>query len=477
MPAVEGALAIAALLLAAVVAPASGPAAQDAMGPPVVDVRDFGARGDGASDDTDALRAAFLAVPASGGTVLIPPGTYVVDPRGGTRPMNVVGAHTTAVGVPGASTLKLRDGVYAIHDGGMLLRNRDATRGDAGITLRGLGFDGNDRGNLGRQGRAESLVRCTRCRELVIEDCRFVDAKYHAIATILGSDLTIRRNRFYRVSQTEHAGDAVQLNGPAGAVVSDNVVENTDEGIFCQHENDPSPPARDWVVAGNRLLNLPAAAECTGAGVPFACCRGRGVGVTACTAGDPSGCLCAAGVSTGSGIGVLALGARVTDNALVRVGQLSVQGLRAAGGFATRDVLVASNRLIDLAWNAPLSGSGGIAIVATDAAVDGVTVRDNRVDHTRDAGIRLASAGGALRRVEVGRNVVSASCTAHAPCGGISVESAAAAAVTQVTIARNAVAGSRAAAIRVDGPAAVELVDNTTTGNAQGTVRTARGRR
>jgi polygalacturonase len=457
MTALGRTIAAAAFLIAA-----CGTACAGAMGPPVIDVRAFGARGDGVSDDTDALRAAFAAVPAAGGTVIVPPGTYLVDPRGGARAMNLVGAHTAVIGAAGASTLKLADRVYAIHDGGMLLRNRDAVRGDAGITLRGLGFDGNDRGNLGRDGRAESLVRCTRCRDLLIEDCRFLDSKYHAIATILGSDVVIRGNRFFRVSQTAHAGDAVQLNGPAGAIASDNVVENGDEGIFCQHENDPATPARDCVIERNRIVNLPPAAACTGAGAPFACCTGRGTGHARCTVDDPSGCLCAAGASTGSAIGVLAFGARVADNVLVRVGQISVQGLRAAGGFPTRDVLVAKNRLLDLAWNARLTGSGGIAIVAADAPVARVTVRDNRVDHTRDAGIRLASGRASLSAVEVGDNVVNATCTAHAPCGGIHLETEdAGARITNVTIARNALDDSRSAAIRVEGPAdGVTLVGN-----------------
>jgi hypothetical protein len=147
---------------------------------------------------------------------------------------------------------------------------------------------------------------------------------------------------------------------------------------------------------------------------------------------------------------------------LIRVGQLSVQGLLAAGGFPTRDVLIAKNRLLDLAWNRRLSGSGGIAIVAADAPVTGVTVRDNRVDHTRDAGIRLASARAALRRVAVVDNVVSASCTAQAPCGGVFLATAAASSsITEVTIARNTVAASRASGIRLEGPAAgVQLIAN-----------------
>jgi hypothetical protein len=276
----------------------------------------------------------------------------------------------------------------------------------------------------------------------VVEDCTFVDAKYHGIATILGSDVLVRRNRFFRISQTEHAGDAVQLNGPERATVVDNLVENADEGIFCQHENDPPTPARDCVLARNRIQNHPAGGACKAAGVPFPCCTGSGAGHDTCTLADPSGCLCAAGASTGSGLGVLAFGARVTDNVLIRVGQLSVQGLAAAGGFPT-----------------------------ADAPVSRVTVRDNRVDHTRDAGIRLASASAALRQVEVGDNVVTASCTAQTACGGIFLETdGARSAITAVTIGHNAVGGSRSSAIRLEGPATgVQLIANVLRdGNAGG---------
>jgi hypothetical protein len=46
-----------------------------------VDVRSFGARGDGVADDTAAIRAAIAAVP-DGGTVLIPAGTFRVTGTG-----------------------------------------------------------------------------------------------------------------------------------------------------------------------------------------------------------------------------------------------------------------------------------------------------------------------------------------------------------------------------------------------------------
>ncbi len=45
---------------------------------PFVDVRDFGATGDGATDDTSFIQAALDAVPANGGIVYFPNGTYKV---------------------------------------------------------------------------------------------------------------------------------------------------------------------------------------------------------------------------------------------------------------------------------------------------------------------------------------------------------------------------------------------------------------
>lgn len=45
----------------------------------VINVRDKGAKGDGVHDDTSAIQAAIDALPASGGTVMVPPGNYLID--------------------------------------------------------------------------------------------------------------------------------------------------------------------------------------------------------------------------------------------------------------------------------------------------------------------------------------------------------------------------------------------------------------
>lgn len=48
-------------------------------GRPWLDVRAFGAVGDGVTDDTTAIQNALNAVPAGGGTVYFPPGTYLIS--------------------------------------------------------------------------------------------------------------------------------------------------------------------------------------------------------------------------------------------------------------------------------------------------------------------------------------------------------------------------------------------------------------
>lgn len=47
--------------------------------PLVVNVRDKGAKGDGRTDDTESIQAAIDEVGGTGGTVLVPAGTYMVD--------------------------------------------------------------------------------------------------------------------------------------------------------------------------------------------------------------------------------------------------------------------------------------------------------------------------------------------------------------------------------------------------------------
>jgi hypothetical protein len=60
----------------------------------VVNVKDFGAVGDGVADDTAAIQAAFNFIPASGGEVIIPKGTYIISStlNISNKPISIFGA-------------------------------------------------------------------------------------------------------------------------------------------------------------------------------------------------------------------------------------------------------------------------------------------------------------------------------------------------------------------------------------------------
>jgi hypothetical protein len=58
-----------------------------------LNVKSFGAVGDGATDDTAAFTAALAALPSGGGTIQIPPGSYKLSTVNVNKPVHFQGAH------------------------------------------------------------------------------------------------------------------------------------------------------------------------------------------------------------------------------------------------------------------------------------------------------------------------------------------------------------------------------------------------
>lgn len=105
------------------------------FGARTVDVRRFGALGDGRSDDRRAIQAAIDSLAAAGGgTVTFPAGTYVVSRAGTSAVAVTLKSGIRLQGAGRASVLKLADG-----SGGHLV---DVTR-EQNCALRSLVLDGN----------------------------------------------------------------------------------------------------------------------------------------------------------------------------------------------------------------------------------------------------------------------------------------------------------------------------------------------
>jgi hypothetical protein len=163
-----------------------------ALNLPVANVRDFGATGDGTTDDTAAIAAASLSLRTTGGTLYFPKGTYLVrettdldgipwgvDAYGsdqlGPRPMMQVFSNMVIAGDGmGASIIKAKStaGVNP-----MIHLNTASN-----VVFRDLTLDGNkSRFGPPYGGEAEGIDTKDDCRQLYIERCQFKNFPHESI--------------------------------------------------------------------------------------------------------------------------------------------------------------------------------------------------------------------------------------------------------------------------------------------------------
>ncbi|KAB8313987.1 hypothetical protein SD81_040215 [Tolypothrix campylonemoides VB511288] len=276
---------------------APGAAAARARGSTVLDVRRFGAKGDGIADDTAAFQRAIDALPEAGGTVRVPDGDYRIDPLRSVRLRSRMhlqlapGARLHAI--PNAAERAYVLNAHGVRDveisGGRILGERHrhlGTRGEwghglmvrgcTGVTVRDLRIDdcwgdGISIGGIDApKGRA-----ATPSRDVVVQRVRCIGNRRQG--------LTIGRSQRVRVSDCEFADTGgtppaagIDVEPDAGHVASDVRIErchvhgNAGPGIQfykrvrgavvadCTIENNRGPgllllEATDIMLVGNRV--------------------------------------------------------------------------------------------------------------------------------------------------------------------------------------------------------------------------------
>lgn len=131
------------------------PANRSVGGPPRLDVRDFGARGDGLTDDTAAIQRAIDTAPAGAVMVVIPDGVYLIDAL-----RSVVLRDDLTLELSAGATLRAIPNAavrYAI-----LLARDSKNLVVRGGTLQGERYE--HRGTSGEWGMGVHLLGCTNVR-------------------------------------------------------------------------------------------------------------------------------------------------------------------------------------------------------------------------------------------------------------------------------------------------------------------------
>lgn len=100
--------------------------------PALLNIKDYGAVGDGSTDDTLAIQAALNAASSSRAGVLIPEGTYIVDPSVSISLYE--GSYLTGVGI--GSVIKIKNNSNVLNN---LIKAENVNR----VTLKDFDIDGN----------------------------------------------------------------------------------------------------------------------------------------------------------------------------------------------------------------------------------------------------------------------------------------------------------------------------------------------
>ena len=321
----------------------------------IANVRDFHAVGDGATDDTAAVKQALAAALRSKGTVYFPPGTYLIGET-------LTVTDTVAFAGSGwGSILALKDGVRRIM---ILVQGASPSGETVGFQASNLVLDGNRGGQLDA-----GLLQINSAVGFVVDH------------------LWIRNGGRPGESRSQGvAGVSVAVKSLASTVASRGVVTNslieatTKPGVVW------STHATDGLVSGNVIRGLRgnSLTPC------LAVSEGRNVSVTGNSVSECEG----AGISIANGgHNVAPLHVIVANNHVYANGTGAVEG----NGIQVVNAFPDRNAFVEIIGNIVYENHGasdGYGIMVQN--VDHAVVNGNIVRHNKRSGIVLYNVRGAL---------------------------------------------------------------------------------
>ena len=198
-----------------------------------INVKQYGAAGDGKTDDTAAIQAAIDAAPLAGATVQFPPGTYLVAP--GKTTGITIRSNLRLAGAGADSVLKIKD---HLGDWQRLLSPKNLNDSVENVTVEDLSFDANilnnpeSRINETQDPTYQTFIHITAGRNLHVQRCRF--APYSGVWAVSFVGQTIRdcsvTDSYFRFvmrdSNPDYDNSAVYIEG-RNYIFSGNRFEST----------------------------------------------------------------------------------------------------------------------------------------------------------------------------------------------------------------------------------------------------------
>lgn len=225
--------------------------------PRYLNVKAYGATGDGITNDTVAILAAYADMPADGGVLFFPRGTYVLtQSKSGSDKLIIDKSHVALIGEAG-SIIKGDDGADAQSQLIRIEGETDEYVED--VLIQGLEFNGNaTEASIGSASQAH-IINVMNARRVTVERCRAYDCPGDFVRTDFEDadfpieDLIVRQNHVDGCLR-----NCVSITLCNRFRVEGNVLHGFNTVGVDVEPNNEGDTCRDGVVARNHIM---AAAE------------------------------------------------------------------------------------------------------------------------------------------------------------------------------------------------------------------------
>lgn len=145
-----------------------------------ISVKDFGATGDGVTDDRAAIQSAIDTVNGEGGgTIFFPRGTYLIDTGSGVNGITVYASNITLLGAGrGATIIKRKDQSVDSTADHLVIIGEGTTNPAVDITLTNMTIDGNQ---VNQSLTGPHNIRVENARNIVIHNVESKNSTYYGL--------------------------------------------------------------------------------------------------------------------------------------------------------------------------------------------------------------------------------------------------------------------------------------------------------